>query len=331
MTPTHHPKPIAPPQPCTHAVPAAFQPLTPCCFCFPRTQIPLVRPGKRNPNVTSAETAQSRLLIVTENIRTSFTYLVPSPRHTGIHQTLSHHIIMLVPRCCRSSSDFLQPSWASRNFGKKGSAGRINVTVLRCELTLWQPREDSTPSPCPCRGCSGFVSIFSGFLVTGMKLNWREKTFPLLLEPFIAVSPLPLKRSEQSRDVAAPFLQRNPGREGNRAGKEIWRRRKRWMRRAAQGGPCCLCGGCKTPSGRAWTPKGTRRKGQGHTGTSDVIVPNPRALPRVLCPRTTWVVAVTSPRLLLEINWKQELLPLSHVYYSYYLCVDLIPCNDLIC
>lgn len=41
--------------------------------------------------------------------------------------------------------------------------------------------------------------------------------------------------------------------------------------------------------------------------------------------------AVTSPRLLVEINWKQELLPLSHVYYSYYLCTDLIPCNDLIC
>lgn len=47
--------------------------------------------------------------------------------------------------------------------------------------------------------------------------------------------------------------------------------------------------------------------------------------------RPCGVVAATSPRLLVEINWKPELVPLSHVYYSYYLCVDLILCNDLIC
>lgn len=60
------------------------------------------------------------------------------------------------------------------------------------------------------------VSSSLGFLVTGMKLSWGEKMFSLCLEPFIDVSALPLNLLEQSRDVAAPLLQR-----GAWAGKEV--------------------------------------------------------------------------------------------------------------
>lgn len=112
------------------------------------------------------------------------------------------------------------------------------------------------------------------------------------------------------------------------------------MRRVAQGGPCRAAGaveaarphwGEQDAGGVSLDPKRDPQKGAGSHWHIWCYCPQPQS--SSMCPLSLDHVggAVTSPRLLVEINWKQELLPLSHVYYSYYLCTDLIPCNDLIC
>lgn len=79
------------------------------------------------------------------------------------------------------------------------------------------------------------------------------------------------------------------------------------------------------------SPKKAPQEGAGSQWHIWCHCPQPRSSPECPLSLPHVGVAVTSPPLLAETNGKQELLPPSHVYYSYYLCADLTPCNDLIC